>query len=71
MTCRCQVLNTLSGDAASDYARTHLDEVRSDGQGRTYYRCPDTGVGWAEERAPGAYTGEARRLRREDRVTRV
>lgn len=69
MTCRCDVLNNLSGDGASEYASLHLDEVRSDGQGRTYYRCPDTGIGWAEERAPGSFAGEAVRLRREDRVS--
>ncbi len=68
MKCRCEVLNVMSGDGVDEYAREHLDAVRSDGQGRTYYRCPDTGVGWAEERAPGAFVGGARRLRREDRA---
>lgn len=66
VTCRCEVLNTMSGDAARDYTTRHLDEVRSD-QGVTYYRCPATGVSWVEERAPGSYTGEARRLRRLER----
>lgn len=61
----------MSGDAADEYAHDHLDEVRSDGQGRVYYRCPETGVGWAQEHAPGAYTGDVRRLRREDRVNRT
>lgn len=65
--CRCKVLNTLTGDAATDYARQHLDETRSDGQGRRYYRCPDTGIDWAEESAPGAYRDDQRRLRRADR----
>lgn len=65
--CRCDVLNVLSGDGADDYAVGHLDEVRSDGMGRTYYRCPETGVTWASERPQGPYAGEARRLRRVDR----
>lgn len=67
--CRCAVLNNITGDAASDYARQHLDETRSDGQGRVYYRCPDTGIGWMQERMPQSRYGEAQcRLRRTDRV---
>lgn len=65
--CRCEVLNVMSGDAAREYATEHLDEVRADAQGTRYFRCPESGVTWAEERAPGAYTGDARRLRRVDR----
>ncbi|MBW3657221.1 MAG: hypothetical protein KY457_01185 [Actinobacteria bacterium] len=65
--CRCDVLNVMSGDAASDYAVQHLDRVREDGQGQTYYRCPETGTAWVEERAPDTYAGESRRLRRTDR----
>lgn len=69
LECRCQVLNNMTGDAAVDYVRQHLDETRSDGQGRTYYRCPDTGIGWTEERAPNTQYGEAQcRLRRTDRL---
>ena len=67
MDCRCEVLNVMTGDAARDYARQHLDEVRSDGHGTTYYRCPDTGISWAEEGAPASYAGKVRRLRRADR----
>lgn len=66
-TCRCTVLNTMTGDAARDYIRTHLDQVRSDGHGTNYYRCPETGIGWAEEQAPSASPSDARRLRRSDR----
>lgn len=66
--CRCEVLNTLTGDAATDYARQHLDQTRADGQGRRYFRCPDTGIGWAEEGAPSGYGDEQRRLRRTDRT---
>ncbi|MDX1659648.1 MAG: hypothetical protein R3343_12575 [Nitriliruptorales bacterium] len=67
VTCRCEVLNTMSGDAARDYANGHLDEVRADRQGVTYYRCPETGVGLVEERAPSAHLSDTRRLRRVER----
>lgn len=66
MDCRCKVLNVLSGPAARDHA-VHLDQTRTDGQGRTYYRCPDTGVGWVEETARGAYGPDQKQLRRTDR----
>lgn len=66
MECRCEVLNVLTGAAGRDHAR-HLDETRSDGQGRTYYRCARTGVGWVEEAARGPYGGDQRVLRRTDR----
>lgn len=66
--CRCEVLNVMSGAAADDYARRHLDSTRSDGQGRTYYRCPESGVGWVEERTRGPYGGDQRQLRRTDRT---
>ncbi len=68
VNCRCEVLNVMTGDAARDYARTHLDVVRSDGHGTTYYRCPQTGMTWAEEQAPAPYAGTVRRLRRAERV---
>lgn len=67
MQCRCEVLNVMSGSAARDYAVAHLDEVRADHNGTTYFRCPDTGLTWAEERAPATYGSDARRLRRVDR----
>ena len=67
ITCRCEVLNTMSGDAARDYANGHLDEVRSDNQGLSHFRCPETGISWVEERAPGSLIGEAKRLRRVER----
>lgn len=67
ITCRCEVLNTMSGDAARDYANGHLDEVRSSQQGVTYYRCPQTSVEWIEEPASGAHAGSALRLRRLER----
>lgn len=64
VACRCPVLNVLTGDAAADYARRHLEEIRRDGMGRASYRCPDTGIGWTEERPPAGYGDEPRKLRR-------
>ncbi len=66
--CRCEVLNNLTGRAAVDYARRHLEEDRSGGHGRTYYTCPETGISWAEEPAPDSNPQQQRRrLRRTDR----
>lgn len=63
--CRCDVLNTLSGRAATDYARQHLDVVRSDGHGSSTLSCPDTGTTFVLEQAGGPYGGDdQRRLRR-------
>ncbi|MFP5310630.1 MAG: hypothetical protein ACLGIR_13750 [Actinomycetes bacterium] len=67
ITCRCEALNNITGEAARDYARQHLDETRSDGQGRTYFRCPETGVSWVEERPKGPYGDAGIRLRRSER----
>lgn len=64
VTCRCAVLNNLTGDSAADYARHHLDVVREHAGRTTTYRCPDTGIEWVEERAPTAYDDNTRRLRR-------
>lgn len=63
-SCRCALLNNLSGPAASDYARLHLHVLR-DGAGRvTTYTCPETGIEWVEERSPTAFNDQTRRLRR-------
>jgi len=64
VTCRCEMLNNLTGQAAADYARQHLDVTREDTGRVTTYRCPDTGLTWVEERAPTAYDDQTRRLRR-------
>lgn len=64
VTCRCEVLNGLSGTVARDYLRTHLDRLRTDGMGRTVHRCPDTDVEWYEERQPGGYGENVLVLRR-------
>lgn len=64
MTCRCEVLNNLTGEQAADYARHHLEVTRADTGRVTTFRCPDTGIEWVEERAPTAYDESTRRLRR-------
>lgn len=66
-TCRCEVLNVMSGAVATDYLRTHLDEVRASGHGRMLYRCPDTGIGWTEDRRVEGYGEELIVLRRNNR----
>lgn len=65
--CRCAVLNNLSGRVARDYARVHLDRVRTDGMGRTVHRCPDTSVEWTEEHQAEGYGEDVVVLRRRDR----
>jgi hypothetical protein len=68
VTCRCEVLNVMTGEAAEDYADEHLEETRSDGQGRVYYRCSTTGIGWVRETPHGPVTGDSTQLRRTDRA---
>lgn len=67
VACRCAVLNVMSGEVARDYVRQHLDRDRTDGMGRTLYRCPQEGVGWVEEREPGGYGQDVVVLRRDRR----
>ena len=67
VTCRCDVLNVMSGAVATDYARHHLDQVRSTGNGRVVYRCPETGITWSQERAPYGVDADAIMLRRDTR----
>lgn len=67
VTCRCEVLNVMSGAVATEYLRTHLDEVRTGGQGRVLYRCPETGIGWTEDRKAEGYGDEVVVLRRNSR----
>ena len=64
VTCRCEVLNSLSGQAAADYAQQHLDVTRETPGRTTTYRCPDTGLSWVSERLPTGYGDDTRRLRR-------
>lgn len=65
IACRCKVLNTLAGTAATDYVRQHLDVVREDATGRQTLRCEETGTSWLLEPAQGPYGGDnQQRLRR-------
>lgn len=66
--CRCQALNTLSGRAATDYVRQHLDEVRDEGNGRRVLSCPEAHATFLLEPDDGVYGGDDQvRLRRVDR----
>lgn len=62
--CRCNILNTLAGDAARDYTNGHLDPetaARHRGEGR--FRCPETEITWVLEHDR---VNDAPRLRRTD-----
>jgi hypothetical protein len=67
VACRCEILNVMSGAVATDYARTHLDPVRSSGNGRTSYVCPETGIGWTQDRAAHGLDDQTIVLRRDSR----
>lgn len=62
-TCRCQVLNMMSGEVAREYVRVHLHFERVDGMGRQVYRCSETDVMWVEERRSGGYGEDTTVLR--------
>jgi hypothetical protein len=66
-SCRCEVLNVMSGEVARDYLVNHLQPERPDGMGRAVHRCPTTEVSWVEERKPGGYGDDVTVLRRLDR----
>lgn len=63
-TCRCAVLNVMSGEVAREYLRVHLQHDRTDGMGRNVHRCEESGVDWVEERKPGGYGEDVTVLRR-------
>ena len=63
-SCRCAVLNVMSGDVARDYLRTHLEHDRTDGMGRAVHRCTETDVEWIEERSQSGYGQDVTVLRR-------
>lgn len=66
--CRCKALNTLSGRAATDYVRQHLDVVRDEGNGRRVLSCPEARATFLLEPDDGVYGGDDQvRLRRVDR----
>lgn len=62
-TCRCQVLNVLSGDLALDYLNGHLGAADADSNRRVHV-CPTTGVQWIEDRSAPQYASSTRVLRR-------
>lgn len=64
VSCRCRVLNVMSGEVARDYIRHHLDLERTDGMGRRVFRCPEREVSWVEEREPNGYGEDVVVLRR-------
>ena len=66
-TCRCDVLNVLSGELARDYLDVHLQHVRTDGMGRTVHRCEASEVEWVEEHRPSGYDDDVMMLRRVQR----
>ena len=60
--CRCEILNTLTGDAARDYSNVHLEpETATRHQGEGRYRCPDTEVTWILDHDPINGTPRLRR----------
>lgn len=63
-SCRCELLNVLSGAAAQDYLRGHLAAERTDGLGRQVHRCPRTEVEWVADRGPDGYAEDVLVLRR-------
>ncbi|MFA9431525.1 hypothetical protein [Egicoccus sp. AB-alg2] len=63
-SCRCDVLNVLSGPLAQDYVRGHLEGARVDGLGRQVHRCARTGIEWTEDRNPDGYAENVLVLRR-------
>jgi hypothetical protein len=65
MRCACDSLVELSGDAADEYARVHLERVELDPVTWTVrYRCPDTGRVWRRDVLHGMqHAGGMPRLR--------
>jgi hypothetical protein len=65
MRCACDSLVELSGDAADEYARVHLERVELDPVTWTVrYRCPDTGRVWTRDFLHGMqHAGGMPRLR--------
>jgi len=66
-TCRCKILNVLSGALARDLLDHHLREVRTDGMGRTIHLCEDSEIEWVEDHQRSAYDDEVTVLRRVQR----
>lgn len=66
-TCRCEILNVLSGDLARDLLDHHLRESRTDGMGRTIHLCEDSDIEWLEEHQRSGYDDHVTVLRRVSR----
>ena len=64
VSCRCEVLNVMSGEVAREYLRAHLEHGRTDGMGRSVHRCAETDVEWIEERSQSGYGEDVTVLRR-------
>jgi hypothetical protein len=62
-TCRCRILNVLSGNLAEEYLRTHLGGDDA-GTNRRVHLCKETGVQWVEDRSAPQYASASRVLRR-------
>jgi hypothetical protein len=63
-TCRCDILNVLSGALARDLMSKHLRPVRTDSLGRAIYLCEDSEVEWLEEHERAGYDDDVTVLRR-------
>ena len=66
-SCRCEILNVLSGALARDLLDHHLREARIDGMGRTIHRCEDSEIEWLEEHQRSGYDDQVTVLRRVQR----
>jgi hypothetical protein len=63
MRCACTSLVELTGDAASEYAREHLERLELDPLTWTVrYRCPATGRVWRRDLLPGTQHAGTHRL---------
>lgn len=62
-SCRCNVLNVLSGALATEYLFGHLGGDNAESSKRVH-TCPHTGVQWIEDRSAPQYSSTSRVLRR-------
>lgn len=62
-SCRCKVLNVLSGALATEYLSGHLGGGEGDSN-RRVHTCPNTGVQWIEDRSAPQYSSTSQVLRR-------
>lgn len=62
-SCRCNMLNVLSGALATEYLLGHLGGADADSN-RRVHTCPNTGVQWIEDRSATQYASSSQVLRR-------